>query len=235
MRKGSDSGFIQPVSFNDGAAANPQTKAPDQNSADMLWAGQVPSWFLAFQSAQAGAVQGRKGWGIAGITAVLAALIWLIGLNVYASRLAEQGTQLQTQMRARVKSVFPEIPIVINPLQQAKQQRDLRLSGLSDAQSPPFQHMLRVSAKLLNELTGQVELLRYYNGKLHIELRGGSLPSDERLGALAQQADAAGLIIESSPSGWVVSAHADTDTNPDPGTATVSSATSGGADDSPPT
>ncbi|WP_307867334.1 GspL/Epsl periplasmic domain-containing protein, partial [Variovorax sp. E3] len=61
--------------------------------------------------------------------------MWLTGLNVYANQLAAEGQALKRQMAARVKAAFPDVPVVVNPVQQAKQQRDALAAGVAPATS----------------------------------------------------------------------------------------------------
>ena len=63
------------------------------------------------------------------VAAALALAVWVVGLNLYATREATQGQRLKAQMSQRVKQAFPELPVILNPLQQARQQIAARQSG----------------------------------------------------------------------------------------------------------
>lgn len=172
------------------------------------WSGPAPSWSLPLDSAAAPAGQGGRRWAWAGGALAAAVLVWVVGLNLHAQRLASHGQALQAHMRARVQATFPELPVVVNPLQQARQQRDARQAGASDTGEPGFSRMVRAVLTHLEGLDGQVQALRYRDGQLSVELRGGTPPSPADAAAVAERVREAGLTVHASPHGWIVQGQA---------------------------
>lgn len=165
------------------------------------WSGPVPSWRMPDVAQRTAGAHRGLGWGLAACG--LGLLAWVGGLNLYAGSLADQGMRIQQDMRARVRAAFPELPVIVNPLQQARQQRDARLSGAGgDGQPDPWTMLARASASLLQALDGQVAEITYGKGALTVTLRGGRQVDAARMAALMQQAGEAGVQLESLPDGW---------------------------------
>ncbi|MDI2146182.1 type II secretion system protein GspL [Pseudomonas sp. ITA] len=128
--------------------------------------GPLPSWGL-----HAGLTQRAEtatGWGWTAACVVLTLMVWILGLNVYARAVAREGMQLKVQMAQRVKQVFPQIPVVLNPLQQAQQQLDAATN------TPPpsdFIRLIQKTADALPYLAGNVQSLTYGKRELRIGLR----------------------------------------------------------------
>src|SRR3546814_3230311 len=104
-----------------------------------------------FRSASA---SGR--WRKAIYWSVAAAAVWLIGLNWYAAQLSHEVETLQKNMEQAVIQAFPQVPVVIDPLRQAQNQRDaLRLAQgaaaeddfmpRSEEHTSELQSLLRIS------------------------------------------------------------------------------------------
>ncbi|MCS5517246.1 hypothetical protein NWF32_27125 [Pseudomonas qingdaonensis] len=49
-------------------------------------------------------------------------MIWTLGLNLYAARLADTGQQLRQHMHQQVRAAYPQLQVILNPLQQVRQQ-----------------------------------------------------------------------------------------------------------------
>ncbi|MEI2418134.1 type II secretion system protein GspL [Orrella sp. JC864] len=201
VRTGTASGLVLPP----GAPLPAEAAAAAMPPPALCWSGPAPGWSLPVPGAHAGRPAAR--WGLAAALLAGAMLAWLGGLSLQAARLATHGKALQDHMRARVQDVFPELPIVVNPLQQARQQREARLAGASEeAGEPDFARMLRAASASLDGLQGQVQTLRYQDGVLFIGLRGGPPPSESQAAAVAERAQAAGLSIAPHAGGWQVHA-----------------------------
>jgi general secretion pathway protein L len=187
VRTGKSQGFVQwlPEGMG-GPAADVQWLGEEE--ADRRWSGEGWSWSLAGGESAAGSVGAALagpavGWG------ALALAVWLTGLNVYAHQLAAQGQGLKRQMAARVKAAFPDIPVVVNPVQQAKQQKDALAAGAAPTASADAASLLRATATLLAQTpAGQVQGLRYTAGQLHIRWRDGGAPGAEDRRALQARA-----------------------------------------------
>ncbi|GGY04287.1 type II secretion system protein GspL [Paludibacterium paludis] len=135
------------------------------------------------------------GWGVA----VMA--VWLAGLNLYAARVEQEGVALKRNMAARVKSAFPELPVVLNPLQQARQMRDARKAGAGPVAAGDFAALLRASSALLSQSAAQVARLSYQGGQLEVRWREGASLKASELAALQAQARERGLAVDPDEGG----------------------------------
>lgn len=119
-----------------------------------------------------------------------AAVIWCLGLNLYAAQpLALVG---------QVRMAFPQLPVVLNPLQQARQQ-------LQGGAGSGLAALLDGAGQVMPFLAGNVEALDYQDGVLRLTPLddGGKAPADS-----AWQADLAARGIEGQASGqgWTLRA-----------------------------
>ncbi len=145
------------------------------------WAGEGWRWSLPAGGSGAGSARGAA----------------LAGLNVYAAQLAAQGQALKRQMAARVKAAFPDVPVVVNPVQQARQQKEALAAGAQPSAKGDYAGLARAAASLLSQApAGQVQGLRYTAGELRIRWRDGAAPETEALRALQAQAREQGLAVE---------------------------------------
>lgn len=179
------------------------------SSIDMAdaWLGAIPAWSLR-SNAQPGGV--RPGaWRMPIAAVVAAALVWIIGLNVQAYRLESAGQAMVHDMHARVKAAFPNLGVIMNPLQQARQQRDARKQAADEAARDGFAGLLGLTLLHSPFAEGQVKTLRYVDGQLTFGLDTPVVQPD-RAGAPAwvEQARQAGLSVEPADSGWRVRASA---------------------------
>jgi general secretion pathway protein L len=124
--------------------------------------------------------------------------IGVVGLNLQAQRLAAEGRALSRQMSADVKAAFPEVQVVLNPLQQARQMRDARKAGGAGtgATAPDVAAMLRSTAALLTQAQGQVQGIDARDGQLQVRWRDGAAFGQEELRVLQARAQQAGLTVE---------------------------------------
>uniref|UniRef100_UPI0028B001BC type II secretion system protein GspL n=1 Tax=Pseudomonas rhodesiae TaxID=76760 RepID=UPI0028B001BC len=141
------------------------------------------------------------GWGRALACVALAVALWTLGLNLYAARQADAGQRLKTQMSQQVRQAFPELPVVLNPLQQARQQLAARQGGTDTG--PRFSALLQLVGNHLPFMVGSVEQLTFEQGRLHLALLAGSRqpaqPEDWQA-ALAQ----AGFAATRDEQGWSI-------------------------------
>ncbi|MBK5529859.1 type II secretion system protein GspL [Pseudomonas sp. TH06] len=165
------------------------------------WTGPLPGWGLH------GAVQQQageqRGWGRALGFSLLAVAVWVIGLNLYAAREADQGQQLKTQMNLRVKQAFPELPVILNPLQQARQQIAARQKGAADDPAQNFSRLVLQAGSGMPSMAGSVERLSFADGALQITLltdarRNGN--DKDWQSTLAQ----AGISVTADDDGWTL-------------------------------
>ncbi|MFB4251052.1 type II secretion system protein GspL [Pseudomonas idahonensis] len=175
---------------------------------EQRWSGPLPGWGL-----HAGAVAGGvkvQGWGRALGCCALAVLVWVVGLNLYAAREAEQGQRLKAQMSQRVKQVFPQLPVVLNPLQQARQQLAAQQSGAADP-TQVFSRLLQQAGSAMPFMVGSVQSLSFAEDRLQLELLPDTPKSADSAwqGALTQ----AGYSVQAQGNGWSLSPAADEPAN----------------------
>lgn len=167
--------------------------------ASRRWTGPVPACNLLL--GLAGPVRGPRRWGRALACCALAVGVWTLGLNLHATQMAQQGQALKQQMAQRVKQVFPQLPVVLNPLQQARQQRDARLAGGSQDGPGRFAAMVQQAVVAMPFALGTLESLDYDGETLRLVPRAGARkpPVDPAWQASLAQA---GLQAAIGADGW---------------------------------
>lgn len=182
-----------------GDAAPPGADLPMAEA--QRWTGPLPGWGLHGALQQQGTE--HRGWGRAIGFSALAVAVWVVGLNLYAAREASQGQQLKSQMNQRVKQAFPELPVILNPLQQARQQLAARHKGAADDPSQNFNRLVLQAATGIPFMAGSVERLTFVDGTLQL----GLIADARRTGndkdwqtTLAQ----AGISVTGDDDGWTL-------------------------------
>ncbi|WP_337057716.1 type II secretion system protein GspL [Pseudomonas sp. USHLN015] len=167
--------------------------------ASRRWTGPLPACNLL--QGLAGPVRGPRRWGRALACCALAVGVWTLGLNLHATQMAHQGQALKQQMAQRVKQVFPQLPVVLNPLQQARQQRDARLAGGSQDGPGRFAAMVQQAVVAMPFALGTLESLDYDGETLRLVPRAGARkpPVDPAWQASLAQA---GLQAAIGADGW---------------------------------
>lgn len=163
------------------------------------WSGTVPTWSLHGRLSQ----PSTAGWGRALAGVALATAIWTLGLNLYAARQVEEGQRLKALMSQQVRQAFPELPVVLNPLQQARQQLAARQTGAAADPGQRFTSLLQLAGSNLPFMVGSVDNLSFEQGSLHIELLADSrnpAAEGEWQAALAQ----AGFTASRNEQAWTI-------------------------------
>lgn len=175
--------------------------------AAQAWLGASPAWSLTCAAQSRGVNPGAwRGPITAGIAA---ALVWVVGLNVQAHRLESAGQAMTQDMHARVKATFPTLGVIMNPLQQARQQRDARMQAANAAAQEGFAGLLGLTLLHSPFADGQVKTLRYADGQLTFDLdTPGAVQDGPTSPAWVEKARQAGLSVEPAESGWHVRASA---------------------------
>jgi len=166
------------------------------------WLAPLPGWSLAHEALRPASASGR--WRKAIYWSVAAAAVWLVGLNWYAARLSAEAEALQRHMQEAVKQAFPQIPVVIDPLRQAQNQRDALRLAQGAAADDGFMPLALTAAQVLDFAQGHVRGLRYENGVLTLTLAEGYRPPSSDA-ALAQSAAVHQLSLrkdETQPHVW---------------------------------
>ncbi|MFT0544865.1 type II secretion system protein GspL [Allopusillimonas ginsengisoli] len=175
---------------------DPDPDRPLDLPADSRWLASLPGWSLAIDALRPASGLGR--WRRALAWTAAAAAIWVLGLNWYAAQLKGQAETLRQSMQNAVAQAFPQIPVIIDPLKQAQQQRDaLRLSQ-GTAADDDFIALAQATAQVLDFAQGHVLALHYDKGVLTLTLTEGyTAPANEA--ALAQAASVRQLLLEKDP------------------------------------
>ncbi|VEF10694.1 type II secretion system protein [Pseudomonas fluorescens] len=174
------------------------------------WTGPLPGWGL--HGAVQPAAGEQRGWGRALGFSVLAVAVWVIGLNLYAFREASQGQQLKTQMSLRVKQAFPELPVILNPLQQARQQLAARQKGAADDPTQNFNRLVLQAGSGMPFMAGSVERLSFVGDTLQLSL----LSEARRTGGDKQWQSTlaqAGISVTAEDDGWTLRPSGETSTS----------------------
>src|SRR5690606_32689217 len=138
------------------------------------WLAPLPAWSLAHDSLRPASAGGR--WRKAAWWGAAAAAVWILGLNVYASRLQGEVKTLQHSMRETVTRALPEIPVVIDPLRQAQNRRDALRLAQGVSADDDFMPLAVATAQVLDFAQGHVRGLHYENGVLVLTLADGYAP-----------------------------------------------------------
>lgn len=181
---------LRPVSLVPASLLAPVDEThPDQALSlltEACWQADWPSWSLTDGLARPG---GGQRWRRPLAWTLLALAVWVLGLNAYAHQQQNHLDHLRQTMRQTVEQAFPQIPVVIDPLRQAGQQRDaLRLAG-GDAAAMDFLPLAMAAASILDFAATQVHGMQYRDGVLTLTLMPDYQPSFSE--AVLRQAAAA--------------------------------------------
>ncbi|MDD0974710.1 type II secretion system protein GspL [Pseudomonas fontis] len=159
----------------------------------------LPAWGL--QGGLTQAASSPRGWGRALACCAVAVFIWTLGLNLYAARLANEGQQLRQQMNAQVRQAFPQLPVVLNPLQQARQQ--LQAGHAADDPGNTFNRLLAEAGQAMPFLAGAISQLDYANGILELKpLSGAAKPTAQ--GSWLTDLGNKGIQASATAEGWTL-------------------------------
>lgn len=176
-------------------ALGSDTTAPLCNPTDPRWLAPTPSWSLAMPQlapARVSAWRHAWRWGAA------AAIVWIGGLNLYASQLQAEADALRNGMHAQVLAAFPDLPVVLDPPRQAQQGLDALQANRGAANAADFLPLARAAAQALPFAADKVARLGYADQALTLQLADAGEQSQRvaETPALIQQAAALGLKLE---------------------------------------
>jgi len=157
------------------------------------WLAPLPAWSLAHDSLRPASAGGR--WRKAAWWGAAAAALWIVGLNGCAGRLQGELDTLQRNMRQAVTQAFPKIPVVIDPVRQAQNQRDALRRAQGVSADDDFMPLALATAQVLDFAQGHVRGLHYENGVLTLTLAEGYAPPANEA-ALAQSAAVQQVVLE---------------------------------------
>lgn len=171
----------------------------ERQPAQQRWCAVAPGWGL--HAGVSKAAKPAAGWGRALACCALAIGVWLLGLNLYAARAAGEGQALKAHMAQRVKQAFPELPVILNPLQQARQQLSARSNPASTDATQGFTGLVLQAADAMPFMVGSVQGLIFEHGELQLNLPDGARVNraDKAWQATLAQA---GVAVQATPTGW---------------------------------
>lgn len=176
-------------------ALSAETTEPLRDPADPRWLASSPSWSLAMpQLAPARVSAWRPAWR----WAAAAAVVWIGGLNLYASQLQAEADALRNGMHAQVLAAFPDLPVVLDPPRQAQQGLDALQANRGAANAADFLPLARAAAQALPFAADKVARLGYAEQALTLQLADAGEQSQRvaETPALIQQAAALDLKLE---------------------------------------
>jgi len=172
---------------------DPQPSLPLSLPVDERWSAPLPAWSLARPEWRP-VSQGTR-WRRPLLWLGAAALLWLGGLQLYAAQLRNEADRLQASIEASVRSAFPSIPVILDPVKQARSQRDMLRLEQGTAADDGFIALAMGAAQVLGFAQGHVASLQYRQGDLTLVLSEGYAPPSNET-SLHQLADALSLTIE---------------------------------------
>ncbi|MFA5490341.1 MAG: type II secretion system protein GspL [Candidimonas sp.] len=156
------------------------------------WQAPLPRWSLARPEWRPSSPIDR--WRAPLKWAGAAALLWLVGLQIHAVQLRKEINDLQTGTEQAVRNAFPGIPVIIDPVRQARAQRDMLRLADGAAGEDDFMSMASSASKVLDFADGHVRSLLYEDGQLTLVLTEGYVPPANEAG-LHQAASVHSLIL----------------------------------------
>lgn len=127
-----------------------------------------------------------KPWRIAAVLVIVALLLGITGWGVEYQRLIAQEQALQSSIEKLYRDTFPRARKIINPRLQMEQ----KLAQLNKGQgAAEFTHLMVNAIPVLLKVEGvEVEVLRYKQNSLEMELHLKDLPSIDKLKSLMEAA-----------------------------------------------
>lgn len=160
---------------------------------DGRWQAPLPGWSLARPEWRPKSKTRR--WRGAAWWLGAAALLWLLGVNLYAAQLRGEAQTLQTNIEQALRTAFPTIGIIIDPIRQAQGQRDLLRLANGTAGDDDFMPLALGAARVLDFAEGHIASLDYKKGQLTLVLAEGYTPPANEA-ALQQAAAVQSLTLE---------------------------------------
>lgn len=157
------------------------------------WLGPLPSWSLARDDVRPAAQ--LRHWRKPLLWLVAAAVLWGVGLQIHAWQLKQETRALRTQIDRSVRQAFPNIPVIIDPVRQAQQQRDSLRLAQGVARDDDFIPMAAAAARVMPFTDKQVRAMLFEDGQLTLTLAEG-FEAPANATAMQQAASVESLLIE---------------------------------------
>lgn len=118
--------------------------------------------------------------------------ISLTGLHLYSQQLSQAGQSVKRQMTQAVQTAYPQLSVVLNPLQQVRQLQ-AAANSTPDSPSASYTQLIQSAAPLLDQAQAQIQSVHYRDGLLTLRLRPAAGLKASSVQALQQQAQQHGL------------------------------------------
>jgi len=172
---------------------DPHPDLPLALPVDARWHAPLPTWSLANPKWRPKSKTRR--WRGAALWSGAAALLWLLGLNLYAAQLRDEAQTLHANTELTLRTAFPSIGIIIDPVRQAQGQRDLLRLANGTAGEDDFMPLALDAARVLDFAEGHLASLHYEKQQLTLVLAEGYTPPSNEA-ALQQAAAVQSLTLE---------------------------------------
>jgi general secretion pathway protein L len=175
------------------APDDPHPREPLRLPAGPRWLAPLPGWSLARDELRpAGQL---RHWRKPLIWAAVAAAVWVLGLQIQAAGMRREMRALQTQIETAVRQAFPAIPVIIDPVRQAQQQRDALRLAQGVAREDDFIPMAAAAARVMPFTDKHVRAMKYEAGHLTLTL-DDSAQAPANISAMQQAASVQSLLLE---------------------------------------
>lgn len=172
---------------------DPQPDQPLALPADARWQAPLPEWSLARPEWRPARHSHR--WRSSLRWACAATLLWVCGLHLHAAQLRDEVQTVQAHMEHTVRTAFPAIPVLLDPLRQTRAEVERMQREHGQNVPDDFLPLSLETARILSFAAGHVKALHYGDDQLTLTLAEGyDPPTDET--ALQQRAAAAGLRLD---------------------------------------
>lgn len=188
----------------DPLAGQPECRRRDDLPAEMAWTGPLPAWSLALPELRPRQLQGSP-WRKPLAWVGAAAAVWLLGLNLYAWQLAQEARDIEARMVAQVRATLPTVPVVLDPLRQATQQRDLLRQATGSSSPNDFLPLALVAAQLVPANARAIRAVTYQDGTLTLSFAEAASADRAALSAeVLARAQQLGLQVDDVDGRWEV-------------------------------
>ncbi|NYT86008.1 type II secretion system protein GspL [Pollutimonas harenae] len=175
---------------------DPQPTQPLALPVNERWSTTLPHWSLARPEWRP--VSQSKRWRSPLLWLGAAIVLWLAGLQLYAAQLRHEVNGLRTATESAVRDAFPSVSIILDPIKQARSQRDMLRLEHGTTSADAFIPLAIGAAQILPFAEGHVAAVRYEKNILTLVLNEGYEPPSNEV-TLHQAAAALSLDLEKDP------------------------------------
>jgi general secretion pathway protein L len=134
-----------------------------------------------------------RAWRLPATLAAALALVWIAGLNVDAWLKLREERALRGRMNAAFRSVFPQVPVVLDPVAQMRRGiADLR-AGAGTGDASDFVALTASFAQVAQLGSESVRDIEYRDRALHVRFEPRAVDTSAKRDALVQRLTKAGF------------------------------------------